>query len=173
MYIIKKIIPICIIIITTYDISKSTNNEASLTIMETANLPEEMRNVKTMCSLSFEGVRKFVDRKKHNDVAALSHIRNIKETWKYQSDLTGCHEDDEYIKRINAEESLIEEVTTMKVGWEGHRKKIKGKVVGVDADYYKLLKEKLVEDKRTRSGFRMESDTPYVYPEFKDTLYGE
>ena len=52
------------------------------------------------------------------------------------------------------------------------KKKIKGEKVGVDTDYYKLLKEKLVEDKRTRSGFRMESDTPYVYPEFKDTLYG-
>jgi len=157
-----------------YDIFKSTNNEASLTLMETANLPGEMRNVKAICSLSFEGVQKFVDRKKHNDVAALSHIRNIKETWPYQSDLnSGLSEDDEYIKRINAKENLIEEVTCMKVGWGGHRKKIKGEKVGVDTDYYELLKEKLVEDKRTHSGFRMESDTPYAYPEFKDTLYGE
>ena len=46
------------------------------------------------------------------------------------------------------------------------------KVLGVNKKYSELLREKLVVDETTSSGFRMESDTPYVYPELKNTLYG-
>jgi len=157
---------------------KGKEKKAGLSNIDVAVLPDINRNVEYMLSLSFDDLLDMRTKKIHFDVLGLSHIKDIGCSWTLQSDISSGHEDDKFIKEIQSELKLsniaalvIQTPTTaLKVSWAGHDQK---KTNGTDEAYYELLKEKLVEDKRTFSGFRMESDTPYVYPELKNTLYGE
>lgn len=155
--------------------NKGKVKKVGLSNIDVAVLPNDKRNVEYMLSLSFDNLRSMKTKKISFDVLGLSHIKDIvcykngkTAEWKFQSDLSGEAEDSEFINKINAKLE-IKTPTALKVSWGGHNQK---KTKGIDEDYYKLLKEKLVVDKTTSSGFRMESDTPYVYPELKNILYG-
>jgi len=111
-----------------------------------------------------------------NDVGTISHTRQegISTQWKTQQELGSHPEDDDFMERIGLfpESNRIGEVTYIKIGFGGYSKS-KEDTNGVDSEYHQLLMNKLVEDSSSDSGYRLESDTPYVYPEFKNTLFGE
>ena len=69
-------------------------------------------------------------------------------------------------------ENRINETTCIKCGWGGYWRD-QASTRGLDNQYRDILMNKIVEDKNTSSGFRLESDTPYAYPELKDNLFGE
>lgn len=156
---------------------KGKKVKAGLSNIDVVVLPQDDRTVGYILSLSLDDLLDMKTKIISFDVLALSHIKGIKDKteevveWQFQGSkgAKGRAEDDEFITTIKAK-LRIKTATAMKISWDGHGKTT---TKGVDADYYKLLKEKLVEDKRTGSGFRMESDTPYVYPELKNTLYGK
>ena len=59
-------------------------------------------------------------------------------------------------------------VTSMKVQWDSHSRKDTN---GLDEDYYNSLMSKLIEDEDTMSGYRVKSDSPYVYDDLINSLY--
>ena len=127
--------------------------------------------VSTHISDLYEMVNKVRIEKRTNegnfDVSAISHLKNIQTRWTPQCDLGGW-EDNVFMSKIGINKK-IGPYTNCKVSWGGiHRKDTKG----LDPEYYSLLMSKLVKDDNTYSGYSLNSDSPYVYPKLKNTLYG-
>ena len=147
--------------------------------------PDEKRNVKSLVETSLETLRNMPTHPGAagwKDVSRMSHTveigRNIK--WKTQTELSGgqimngCdYEDNVFMDEIGLSIShhSIAPTTTICCKWGGVSRSKETK--GVDREYYDALMTKVVEDDTTFSGYRLESDSPYVYPEFKNTLFGE
>ena len=138
---------------------------------------EEPQNiVKNIIQLSFEDIyeKALIQRKKHGDrpnnldVGALCHLGSIDNRWVPQCKSSGW-EDTVFMNSlgVNKKEGNY---TTCKINWGGiHRKDTKG----LDKEYYKLLRSKLIKDKDCYSGYKLITTTPYGYPELKNTLYGK
>ena len=116
------------------------------------------------------------------DVSRISHtVEKGREIgWKTQTELTGgrirvgnMYEDNQFMSKLglNTSQHLISATTSLKCCWGGVPRSKETK--GVDQEYLDSLMKKLVEDSTDTSGYRLISDTPYVYPELKDSLLGE
>ena len=77
-------------------------------------------------------------------------------------------EDDVFISRIKTPFKSVSETTTLKVATDGHNRP---DTKGLDKSYLDSLMKKLVKDDRTKSGYRLVDDSPYVYPELKYRLF--
>ena len=124
-------------------------------------------------SKSYEELLSMSGNKGHKlDVCALSHIKNIGVEWLprtvTESDY-GEYEDNYFLDRIKPI-NFIPVTTVLKIAFAGFKR---SNTNGNDQTYYNLLMNKLKKDKKTLSGWILDSDTPYVYPEFKDTLYNK
>tara|TARA_R100001460_G_scaffold7006_2_gene18125 strand:+ start:1684 stop:2466 length:783 start_codon:yes stop_codon:yes gene_type:complete len=105
-----------------------------------------------------------------HDVLTLSHTKQagLDNEWIPQQNLREW-EDNVFIDSLGPHNFGIGCSTALKIQWGGISKKDTN---GVDSDYYKLLMDKLIEDPNEPSGYKLISDSPYAYPEFKDNLYG-
>jgi len=136
---------------------------------------EPNNTAKFIASTSLETLQKM----NHNsvdckDVSRMSHTVEIGKNnkWKTQTECVNNWEDNEFMKAIGlGSEHSINEVTTIKCQWGGVSRSKETK--GVDKEYYDALMSKVVKDDTTFSGYRLESDTPYVYPELKNSLFEE
>ena len=139
------------------------------------NFNEPNNTAKFIASTSLETLQNM---NTHNincrDVSRLSHTVEIGKTnkWKTQTELDCGWEDNVFMEGIGlGQHHFINEVTTIKCQWGGISRSKETK--GVDKEYYDALMSKVVKDNNTFSGYRLESDTPYVYPELKNSLFGE
>ena len=137
---------------------------------------EPQNTVKNILQLSFEDIyekalilrKRDGDRSKSFDVGALCHLSSINNRWIPQCESSGW-EDTVFMANLGVDKKEGN-YTTCKVNWGGiHRKDTKG----LDKEYYELLMSKLVKDKDYYSGYKLTDDTPYVYPDLKNSLYGK
>jgi len=144
-----------------------------------ADLREPNNNVKFICSNSLEDLKKYnLDNAPWDDVGAMSHIKNIGKKWIPQ---TQCHsgwEDGVFMGSIGVKKPASDGPPTfMKVQWNGHNKKNNknqgpSETKGSDEDYHNTLMSKLIKDEDTMSGYRVIADSPYVYDDLTNSLYG-
>tara|TARA_R110001592_G_scaffold228888_2_gene485434 strand:- start:892 stop:1668 length:777 start_codon:yes stop_codon:yes gene_type:complete len=134
-----------------------------------ANLHEPNNNVKFICSNSLEDLKKYnIDNAPWNDVGSMSHIKNIGKEWTPQTECGSNWEDNIFTASIGLPKPTGP-LTSMKVQWDSHSRK---DTKGLDEDYYNSLMSKLIEDEDTMSGYRVTSDSPYVYDDLTNSLYG-
>ena len=165
-----------------YDFIKENDFKSVTSNLVIVQFLGKKSTVKNICSTSFKDLWKNKKVKdvygKNGNLSAFSHIAPDKRRWK------PCSGEDMKRKKCTAEDTeflgqwsgyknkdigKLETITHLRTSWgEEHR----DSDLGVNKKYSELLREKLVVDETTSSGFRMESDTPYVYPELKNTLYG-
>ena len=142
---------------------------------DTVIFEEPTNTVKSIVSTNINDLYKMAgeERKKRGDsggfdVSAISHIKNIGPSWVPQEYSSGW-EDNIFMDQIGINEKL-NFYTCLKISWGGvWRKDSKG----LDQEYYDLLMSKLTKDDTTFSGYRLEANSPYVYPKLKNTLYGK
>jgi glycosyltransferase involved in cell wall biosynthesis len=166
-----------------YDFLQENDFKSVSSTLVIVQFLDDKSTIKDICSTSFEDLWKNKKIKniygKFGNVSAFSHIAPDDKRWRPCSGkdmkLNKCPaEDNQFLGQWSGNNDKdigkLETVTHLRISWgEKHRTSD----LGVNKKYSKLLKEKLVEDKRTRSGYRMVSDSPYVYPELKNTLYGD
>ena len=145
------------------------------------DFPVEQRNARSLVKFSLNDLLNITPPPSSHywsDVSRLSHTveLGLNVRWKTQTEITGgkigsgtTYEDNLFMGEIGLGPShQIPTLTTIKCQWGGvHRSK---ETKGVDREYYESLMEKLVEDSNSICGYRFISKTPYVYPDFKDTL---
>ena len=111
------------------------------------------------------------------DVSCLSHTKDagVSVGWKTQTELGigGTPEDNWFMAEIGVDrDNRIDETTCIKCGWGGYWRD-QASTRGLDSDYKNILLSKLVKDESTISGYRLNADSPYAYPDLINTLYGE
>jgi len=141
---------------------------------DNSKIHEPNNTVKFICSNSLEDLKKYnVPNLPWHDVGAMSHIKNIGEKWIPQLEcgpypnLEGIWEDNVFMAKIGLP-NHNGPATSMKVQWGGLTRK---KTKGLDQDYYDSLMAKLIKDENTISGYRVISDSPYVYNDMVNSLY--
>ena len=133
-----------------------------------AKLHEPNNNAKFICSNSLEDLKKYnVADAPWYDVGAMSHIKDIGEKWRPQPECGNYWEDNVFMAKIGLPDQNGP-ITSMKVQWGGLTRK---NTKGLDQDYYDSLMTKLVKDENTISGYRVISDSPYVYNDMVNSLY--
>ena len=128
-------------------------------------------NAANILSHSFDMLRNHDNKiSGYADVLVLSHTKQIglDKKWMTQQELGGQWEDNVFMRGLGSI-GTIDCPTALKLQWGGISKR---DTKGVDSDYYNLLMDKLVEDPTEPSGYKLVADSPYAYPQFKDTLYG-
>ena len=127
--------------------------------------------VKDILSKSYDQLCQLSGNREHKiDVCGLSHDKNIDVKWVpravTEKDYSEA-EDNYFINQLQPLE-FIPVTTVLKIAFGGFKRIDTN---GNDLPYHQLLMNKLQKDEKTLSGWRMVDDTPYVYPQLKDTLY--
>ena len=128
---------------------------------------------KRILEKSYEELCAMAGSKGHKlDVCALSHVKNTGVDWLPRTITEkeyGEYEDNYFLKRLEPID-YIPVTTVLKIAFAGFKR---ASTNGHDQAYHNLLMSKLKKDESTLSGWVLDSDTPYVYPELKDTLYNK